>query len=231
MSRDWIPRRDVKLRDFTASFEKQISANPASFGLTVDEANEFAALNEAWQAAFTAANRNGTRTPTAIVVKDDARTAVVAMLRSLGMAIQKRPQTTNDQRTALGLRVPSPYRTPIGRPQSAPMLHVYSVLGQTVKITLRDLVHDGRRGKPFGVAGATIYVQVAEKASSNTSDWVSLGNFTRPKISLTLPTWLCPPGSKIWLAACWYNPRGQAGPMSHTADLYLPGGITMLKTA
>jgi len=103
--------------------------------------------------------------------------------------------------------------------------------GQGQKTGQVRCLDDSRRGKPFGVAGATIYVQVAEKASTNTSDWVSLGNFTRPKISLTLPGWLCPPGSRIWLAACWYNPRGQAGPMSHTANLYLPGGITILKTA
>ena len=100
-----------------------------------------------------------------------------------------------------------------------------------MEIRLRDLVADGWRDKPFGVAGATIYVQVAEKPSQSMSEWASLGNFTRPKLSLTLPTWLCTPGSKIWLAACWYNPRGQAGPMSHTADLYLPGGGTMLKAA
>lgn len=231
MSRDWVPLRDADLRNFTANFAQRISANPSSFGLTVAEANEFAALNDAWQAAFLQASRNNTRTPAAIVVKDDARTAVVAMLRSLGMAIQKRPQTTNDQRIALGLRVPSPYRTPIGRPQSRPSLTILSVLGQTVKITLRDTAHDSRRGKPFGVAGATIYVQVAEKPSPDMSEWASLGNFTRPKLSLTLPTWLFPPGSRIWLAACWYNPRGQAGPIGNTANLYLPGGGTMLKTA
>lgn len=231
MSRDWVPTRESRLVTFSAHFAQQISASPESYGLTADEASEFAALNDAWVNAYTAANRNATRTPMAIVAKDDARDAMLPMLRQLGMFIQRRPQTTNDQRVRLGLRIHSTNHTPIGPPQTAPALNILSVLGQTVKIDLRDRQNQSRRGKPFGVAGAIIYSRHADDASNDMRNWNTLGNYTRPYVRLTFPSALYPAGSKVWLAACWYNPRGQRGPVGNFASFHLAGGLAADKAA
>lgn len=231
MSRDWVPLRESRLVTFTAHFAQAITASPESYGLTADEANEFAALNDVWVSAYTTANRNETRTPKAIVAKDDARDAMLPMLRQLGMYIQRRPQTTNDQRVTLGLRVPSPTHSPIPVPTSAPTLTITSVLGQTIRFTLRSPSEPSRRGKPTGVAGAMIFAFRGDKAPPDMSEWTTLGNFTRTNLSITFAATTYPPGSKLWLAACWFNPKGKPGAMSAAQYCHLAGGGTMVKAA
>jgi len=38
-----------------------------------------------------------------------------------------------------------------------------------------------------------------------------------------------PPGTQVWLAASWYNPRGDNGPMSMPVSTYIGAGVSSMR--
>lgn len=223
-STDWVPKAEGALRTFSTSFSNVINSDPTAFGLTLTEASDFAALNTAWVNAYELATNAPTRGTVTIQNKDDAKAAMLPELRRLGMFIQNRPQTTNEQRTQLGLTLKDVEPSPTPIPSTAPTLAISRVLGQTIDYTLRD-VNVENRGKPDGVIGALLFGYVGENPPLTAAEWQSLGLVTRPKNRVILPTSLYPPGSKVWLSASWVNPKGQTGPSSAAQSCFLAGGV------
>jgi hypothetical protein len=84
------------------------------------QATAYGALHDAFVAAYTAANSDATRTPSAIITKDDARVALVANARMLARIVQATPSVTNTQKSDLGLTVRVVEPGPIPPPAAAP---------------------------------------------------------------------------------------------------------------
>jgi len=223
---DYLPTRESDLVVWGNNFDAKINADPTGFGLTIAQAADFTTANTAWVAAFNAVNDNATRTPAAIQTKNTAKAAMVALARQLAQIIQKNPATTNTQRSELGLTVPDIEPTPVPIPSTSPIFEIISVLGQSLQFKLRDPAEPERRGKPDGVAGASIFAFIGETAPANMAEWQSMGNFTRTNGTLTFLSALVSPGSKVWLTASWFNPRGQQGPLSSPQSVYLAGGLS-----
>jgi len=225
---DFIPKREAELVNWSNNFAAQIDDGGVEppFGLTAQQVTDFVALNTAWVAAYNAAVAPETRGPSTIQAKNDAKAAMVANARELARIIQAFPALTNQERVDLGLTVPDTEPTPIPPPSSTPTLTITCVLGHNVHYTLRDPAQPDKRGKPTGVAGASVFAHVGETAPADPAQWQLKGNVTRTKGTVMFSSLSVPAGSKVWLTASWFNPRGQQGPLCDPQAVYLSGAIS-----
>lgn len=214
MGSEWVPMRESELRDFSNQFAAAISADPTAYGLTLGDASDFEALNTAWVNAYTAATNSATRGDLTIQAKNDAKAAMLPQLRSLGMFIQNRPATTNEQRVMLGLTVPAVEPSPVPVPGSAPLIVVESKYNRSIDLRFKDVANPDNDGKPEGVIGLALFSWVGATPPADLKDWKFEGNTTRVRATVTFPVDV-PYASQVWFTAFWFNTKAQSGPATH----------------
>lgn len=224
MAHDYIPRRDMEFLGWSGAFSEQINATPAQFGLTPLLASQYAALHDAYVAALAAA---ADRARPAIATKKSARKAAEKQARALVRIIQAHPGMTDAMRCALRITVRDAEPTRVARPTDRPSISLKLLFGSTVRITLRNPASLGRR-KPAGVAGAMVYSFVGRIPPDSLSEWTNHVITTRPRTTITLQRGIVP-GSQVWFVACWYNPRGQSGPLSEAKSIHVACPTLMLE--
>jgi hypothetical protein len=97
------------------TFSNLISSAYASYGLSQAQAQDYAALNATYGAAFLLAQAPQTRTRSTLQDRNDAAIPLVAKAAELAKIIDATPTVTNSQKVALGLSVratPSPMPPP-----------------------------------------------------------------------------------------------------------------------
>lgn len=223
---DFLPSREADLLAWSANFAAKIGADPTVYGLTLEQASTYQSLHNAFAAAYDVTRNPSTRTPTSIVVKRDAKAALKRDARSLARIVQAFPGTTDTMRAELGLTIPDADPTPIPPPAHAPEIDVVSAVMRTVRLRLLDAEAIDRRGKPAGVAGALVFsfVGTLPPPPEETDRWTLEANTTRTTLEVQFPADV-PNGSTAWFTAHWYNPRGEAGPMSPPISAQIPGTI------
>ena len=230
MAHDFIPSREADLLDWSRNFRERINANPAQYGLTAAQASEYAALDDAYAEAYRLAHEPNTRTSVQITAKNEAKKAVTANARMLARIVRATPGISNTQRGELGLTVPDAELTPVPRPSDPPLLWLVPSADRVVRVRLRDKAAPTRRGKPPGVAGAAMLSCVADEPPARLADWTFHGNATRPTYAIQFDA-QTPAGAKVWIAAYWYNTRGQSGPLSTPISVRMQDGIATHRKA
>jgi hypothetical protein len=235
MPADFLPRREALLRDWSRNFRDRIATAPESFALTPEQAAHYAALHDAFAALYAAAHDNGARTPSVIVAKSVSKSRLLDEARNLARIVRAAPDVSDAQRCNLGLsaRREGRPRGTIGVPDGPPSLFVEQVVGRTVHLRLRDPAHPTRSGRPLGLAGASVFRFVAAGAGDPPpalADWTFVGSATRNRFAVECPAAL-PPGTLVWFAAYWFNPRQVAGPVSAPTYAYLQGGVASARAA
>lgn len=229
MAHDYIPRRDAEFLQWSRVFSETISADPTSFGLTAAQAAEYASLHNAYADAFQTSFEPATRTAPAIVVKNETRSDAEAYARLLVRIVQATPIVTDEQRSALSITVRDRNPSPVPRPNEAPHAFVDLVRGSTVRVRLRS-EESPRRSKPEGVAGAMIYSFVGDTPPDEIHDWAFNGATTRTTTEITFGDGI-QPGARVWITACWFNPRAQRGPAAQPASTYIQCPTLLLRAA
>jgi len=110
------------------------------------------------------------------------------------------------------------------------MLDVLFVTGWTVKIRLHNADSISKRGKPPGVIGASLFIYSGEAGAeppTKLGAWKFECNTGRTRVDLLFPSTLAP-GSKVWIAAFWFNGHKQSGPLSVPVGVHLQGGTVSL---
>ncbi len=222
---DFIPSRQSVFVSWTTNFAARISATPTAFGLTAGQATAYQTLNDAFLAAYALTSSDATRTPSAIIAKDEAMATLKTSARALAGIIQECPIVTNPQRSDLGLTVRDIVPSPVTIPAFAPDVDVVSATGRVVRIRIHDSQSE-RRGKPDGVAGAVVYSFVGATPPDAITEWTFEGTTTRTSINIVFPDSVAA-GAMVWFTACWFNPRQQNGPSANTVSANLPGGLSM----
>lgn len=217
-SRDYLPRTDSGFLNWAANLNSQLVAQGASsptgdaWGVSAQQIADYTAAYQAYEAAYTAANENSTRTPSSIQTKNDARDALKALSRDYVVDIlQVNPAMTNTIRRDLQITVRDTEPTPVDKPDTAPIVYVDKVWGRDVTILLRDSLNSESRARPEGVLGANIIYHVGETEPTTAEQWLPGGNATRTTHTITFPD-SAQPGDKVWISALWYNTKGQTGP-------------------
>jgi hypothetical protein len=170
--------------------------------------------------AYATATTPVTRTRAAVAAKDDARAALRKLVGWMSRIIQGVASVSDAQKIELGLNVRKSY-TRVARPASAPNLWVDSLRGSAFRVQLREPASNGR-GLPPGVAGANLYYCVAEH-QDGASAWTFAEATSRADLTVHLPASI-PPGSRVWFAARWFNPRQETGPFSRPVGAWVQFG-------
>jgi hypothetical protein len=224
MPRDFFPRQEAKILLWTANFAQRINSDPGAFGLSDAQAAHYLATQEAFASAFALAMNPQTATTPARAGKNSARVALEAETRMLARIIRATPNVTAVMRIGLGFgEAASGKGTPTPSPADAPQLQIDSVRGRWVNVRLSE-TGSGVRRKPDGVAGALFFTFAGEEPPASINAW-SLAEQTSTTLTTIRFGSELSAGTRVWIVACWYSPRGQRGPMSAAVCTWLQGGV------
>ncbi len=222
---DFLPTRDADLINWARGFSRLLNETPDAFGVSPAQAATFASLADTYTSAYALTQSNTTRTPSRILAKNKAKESLIADARALSKQIQSAPSVTNEQKAQLGLAIPRE-AVRVARPKSAPQLFIMSTVGRCVTIRLCDADHPTKRGRPAGVAFATILTYVGNKAPADIGEWRFAGNTSKvTKHRVHFPASV-PAGSKVWITAMWYNSRAEQGPVAMPKETHIADGLT-----
>ncbi|MGI9012857.1 MAG: hypothetical protein ACR2GY_01245 [Phycisphaerales bacterium] len=212
MPSDYLPSAEPGLNQWATNFNTKLQAGPVGgvYGLTPAQITEYNDVFTAWAAAYSAITDNTTRTPQALVIKNQAKAALIAISREFVRYIQGNPDTTDAERSALDITIRDTEPTPIDPPATYPVLTVESVYGRTVTLRIRDSAQPDQRAKPEGVAGALIMYYIGENEPLTVDQWILAGNTTKTSFTYEFSEAVVP-STKVWFIAQWFNPRQQTG--------------------
>jgi hypothetical protein len=216
-----FPRTDDGLLAWSLNFKTLITATPTTYGLTAAQATAYGTVHTDFATALAACDP-AIRNKTSTNAKNAARTALKIAARQTASLVEGTPTVTDAEKIQLGLTVRSA-PIPIPTPKDAPGLDVVSTAGWTAKIRLHDAAAGGKRGKPSGVSGASVFSFVGATAPADIGSWQFEGNTGRTTIDIVFPNTLAP-GAKVWLTAFWFNGRKESGPACSPVGANLPGG-------
>lgn len=220
---DYLPTRESELVTWASNFNTLVQAGAITYGLTPAQALQMGSLYTAFAAAHQTASDPATRSPSNIIAKNTAMKNMVACIRQLARILQANPSLSAQQKSDLGLTVRDVEPSPVNPPASAPMLDVLSAAGRLVKIRLHDSANPARRGRPDGVAGASVFSFVGPTPPAELSAWMFVGNTSRTGMDVQFDAQV-PAGAVVWLTACWFNGKAQNGPACSPVNTNLPGG-------
>jgi hypothetical protein len=210
MATNYLPTRDVELRDWTQNLAAKLLAGAANYGVTDEVAIEYDGVQSDYATALAVTLDPATRTRPTIATKNTAKTALVAATRPLVQTLQNAAVMTDAKRDQLQIPVRDYEPTPIGVPTEMPVLRVGVVNGRVLDLEVRRTDGTTRR-KPAGVRSVWLYSFVGEDPSPELSNWRFQGGSTRSDPQVVFPETVTP-GTTVWLTAQWVNPRDQPGP-------------------
>lgn len=225
MPRDFFPRQEAMVLAWSSNFSQKLNADWSAYGVSEQQATAYQAVHDTFAAAYKLSRDNSTRTPAVVVAKNIALKALEAEARMLGRQVRGTATTTAAQRVLLGLGQATEGKgSPIKPPALGPRVRIANVMINVVTIQLFNAESMSRVAKPRGAAGAYVFAFVGKQASSNIADWKFIASTTRATCEVTFPNDL-PPGTMVWLCACWVSPTAERSPVSQPQATYLQYGV------
>ena len=221
LSKDFVGTREADLDEFVHNFDTRVGTLLAAVGVTSAQATAFHALVVAWDAAYAVTKNRGTRSQSAVIVKDEKKSAMVRNLRELARVVQAFPGTSNENRSLLRLTVPS-VRQSQPAPGFAPKMDVVKVDRNVVSVQLRDSQNLSRLRPPFAKS-ANVFSFIGEEPPAGGDGWFLQGGTTRARFDVSFDASL-PMGTKVFLCAFWKNERDMSGPACQPVPATLLGG-------
>lgn len=223
MRTSYFPSTDNSLVAWGHNFSEKVMAWYSDLGISLEQAEQFALVQSEFAQAYMDARRPGVRIEANTVRKNEKRDAMKAAARLLVSTINGQASVSNEQRADLGLTVPK-QKSKIPVPDVSPTIVVSAVTGHVVKIRVSNFEVLGRQRRPTGVAGANVFCFAGENPP-DPKEWKFMGNSSGRDFEIRVDPSI-PPGTKIWLTACWYNPRGMNGPAAEPVFTYVQFGGT-----
>ena len=162
MPLDFIPRQDDTFKAWFDTFTAYAQAHAGELGLSPAQAAELTAKRDAWDAGYGRHIEAHHASMAATAEKDRLRREAEQMVRFCSGYIQRRRETTNDQRVSLGLRIPDRKPTPLSPDAvlriSPPSLVLdWSQRGQVSIHFGPNPSDEHRNGLPEGVRGVRLW--------------------------------------------------------------------------
>jgi hypothetical protein len=221
MPRDFIPRPDQAFASFAKNFCEKVLADHEAYGVPLALAEACAATQVVFAEAFRVASDPLTRTASAVARKNRARADCERVIRFAAGNVRGNPNATAAMRVLLQMNVRNSggRTTPLPAPDTAPLLLVTRVMGQTITVRVTDIESNHAR-KPRGVQSAIILAAIGPNPSPDVRDWMMVGTTSRVGAEFTIPGKRIAPNTRVVLCAQWLNPRGERGPESRSVTIY-----------
>jgi hypothetical protein len=207
MSQRTMPRTDGELLGWAQNLSTRVEAEAKRFGVPSALSQELVDAVLQYRQAM-AACVGGERSMSAVTRKNECRTQLQTIARYVVSAVKATPAVNAVEMAQLGIVVKGkPTRASV--PGSVPTISVRGVVQRSVTIQLSGS-GTTRHGKPSGVSGAMLIAWVGTTPPSDPLAWRSQGVTGKTKLTLEFPQ-SAGPFAKVWIAAAWFNARGEAG--------------------
>jgi hypothetical protein len=218
---DYIPRPDAEFDNYQATFISYASANMSALGLLTGNITSLTTAQTTWNSAFAAHIAAVAAARSAREAKDDAKAALVGVIRQMAMKVQGQTTVTDAQRQALGITVADTVATPSPAPTTRPVVTADTSQRLQVTLSWSDESTPDTRSKPAGVLGAEIYVKVDGAPPTDLDDCEFLSVDTK---SPYVATFDGADANKIaHFMVRWLSTRGERGPVSETVSATITG--------
>lgn len=169
MQPPYIPSTDADFDSWLTNFSALLTASPTTYGLVVGDATIVHGVTTTWSTAYAATVNPSTRTTPAIAAKDAARNAATATTRPYAVNISRNAGVTNENKTAIGVNLSNPARTPVPPPSTQPALSLVSAIHNQQTIAYRDTTTPTSKAKPVGAIGLDLWWVVQLGAATDPS--------------------------------------------------------------
>lgn len=217
----YIGDSDAATLCWLRNFSQRIGLNPESLGLTEADAAKIASLTDNYEHAYDRAQAPNTRTSPIIEAKDAARSAAEAFGRSLAMRIKANPQVNNGQKLELGIHVNDPTRTPIGAPETAPILKIMGANNSQHTLQFSDRNTPASHAKPQGVTHMLLFAEIADRPTGHEDNLHLIAAVTRNPHRVKF-NYEKHAGKTALYRARWLTAKGLMGPWSAGVSMTVP---------
>lgn len=230
MAKDWIERANGAFNAQARSFSKTISADFAGYAISAGEAAQLAAEYADFAAMIATTSDPSTRTSIAVSGRNMSRAVLAAHMRDIAARVRANSTIGTAAKLALGLTVPgardaAPTGSSSAPPAMRPSVNIRSIVSNRVTVRLAN-DEQTRFARPPQVQGAEVFFAVADEPPVEAIAWRRGALTMSSKATFTLP--VLPAGTTVWIAARWFNSRGQPGPLSQPVQTFAAGGVTLL---
>ena len=214
---DYIPGADGYFDAWQINFLTYATANAAALGLDpLVDIPPLTAAQGVWTTDLAANTAAQAAAQAARQGKDAARGAYEGLIRPLVARLQASPDVDDTERAALGITVPDTIPTPVGAPETRPVVSVDTSQRLQHTISFADELTPTSTAKPAGVRGAQIFVKVGDPPPADPSELTFLGTDTRTPY---LAPYTGADANKVaHYMLRWESTRGDTGPWSETAS-------------
>jgi hypothetical protein len=209
---DWIPPREQDLVDLTDKWTAVLSdtAKQTAYGWNAEECE--------WAAGkigdFTAARKayEANKSPENLLVKDEARKAVVTVMRDFANAfVRFNKKMTDADRLVLGIHPRDPTPTTVPAPSTIPVItEIRAMPGQQVRLHFRDQNTETGEAIPPGFNGCILNYTWSPARVDDKALITHRTLMTGSPYLLKLPAEA--QGSWLSCYAQWQNRKGDEGP-------------------
>ncbi len=211
--RSYIPNNIADQQVWVQNFADFVSANFLAVGLSSDDDAAVQAQNDAYQAAYTAAQTAETRSPVTIAAFVSQQTATLATMRQYAQIINNYASTSDAQRAAAQITIRKTTKTKITAPVTWPVLTILAALPLQHKMVYRDSSAPTVKvkAKPFGAIACQLFQHVGATPPANPADALLVGLFTRGPFFVEQDP--ANVGQTAYYYARWVTAKGLEGPL------------------
>ncbi len=167
---DFVPDGDGSFESWAGNLLDYLNANLAAFGLVAADTADAGAKRTTFETDNAAVEPAENNYRSKVDAKNISRQAYEAALRALARKIHGNASVSDADKTAAGLPVHDPIRTPVPAPTSSPVGTIDTSQRLQHKFHFRDQNTPTSRAKPPGVRGCEIYVKIGNPAPANIAE-------------------------------------------------------------
>jgi hypothetical protein len=218
---NYLPNSDHDLLSFSQVFITYMTANAASWGIDATFVTALTAKVTAFQNALTVTD--GPHTVVDTRHKNNTKKELETAIREfVNEYIRYNHVLTDEDHTALGVKIPDKHRTPAPIPTG-----IIEFFMKMLAVARLGVVYQNSgaqsKAKPPGVQGAEIRIGITEIGDPPITDPEKL---TRSEFSTRTPHTLIfsaeDSGKRAYIAMRWENTRGEKGPWSPIQSAVIP---------
>jgi hypothetical protein len=178
-------------------------------------------LQAQYATRYAAAEKAETRTPTAVLMKDETRDALIKAIREVNRVyLANGPAVTDEDRMNMGLPIHKTTRTPAPVADNAPAFRVDTGTMYRLIIHFFTAGSEKSRAKPPGQHGVEIRWAVSDVPVEDADALVHSAFDTRTPYPHDFQGH--ERGKTVYLALRWENTRGEKGPWSPVQNAIIP---------
>jgi hypothetical protein len=204
-----VPTKDSLLVPYATNFSSRVTTSPLVFGLSAGQATALSAVVNPYLAAAQVVSSPGNRSTSLVNIKNQAKTAMLPVLREMYGLVQANLSVADDNKLLLGVTLRAE-PSPIPVPGTWPGMDILSTIGRKVKVHLHDNTSETKRAKPPGVVGAVI-TSYHGPNPENPALYKWEGSTNRSTFEIEFPESVAP-GTVVYLSAMWLNAKNESGP-------------------